>query len=205
MKVNLPNQITIARLIMSVVFFVCLAQYDAAAKNPRLWLLDLSAALFLIAALSDVLDGYLARKNNQVTAFGRIMDPFVDKILTIGAYVFLAGGGFVDGNGVKVSNVAAWMVVLILGRELFVTSLRGFKEASGSSFAATVYGKAKMLLQSITVMWILLTLAHPTWPAVLISGRPIMVYLTVAVTVLSGIPYIGLARSTLADTSKAAA
>ncbi len=201
MRINLPNQITIARLLVAIVFFVCLAQFSAQAPEPRLWLLDVCAALFFVAGLTDIVDGYLARKQNQETSFGRVIDPFVDKMLVIGAYVFLAGDGFVDQSGLKVSDVAGWMVVVILGRELLVTSLRGVTEASGQAFAATVYGKVKMFVQSTAVMWVLLTLAHRGLPAFLIACRPLVVYLAVVVTVLSVIPYLRMARGVLMHTS----
>lgn len=203
-RINLPNQITILRLFLSVIFFVCLAQFEARTNPPRLWLLDVAAGLFFIAALSDIVDGYLARKHNQVTSFGRVIDPFVDKILVIGGYAFLAGDGFVDAHGLKVSNVAVWMVVVILGRELLVTSLRGVSEAGGKSFGANAYGKAKMVLQSVTVIWVLVTLAHPQGffgHPFFVYGRMVMLYLTVAVTFLSMFPYLWSARSVLAQTS----
>ena len=195
---NLPNQITVARLVMAIIFFVLLAPYEAAEPNPQL--LDVCAALFIVAALSDIVDGYLARKHNQVTPLGRILDPFVDKILTIGAYIFLAGDGFVDGAGVKVSDVADWMVVVILGRELLVTSLRGVTEAAGQSFGANWHGKLKMLLQSVTVVWVLLTVAHPDFFEFFTRLRPLMVWLTVIVTVLSVFSYLWAARSVLSQT-----
>ncbi len=201
MKINLPNQITIARLFLAIIFFACLAQFDAGAAEPAWRLLDVCTVLFLIAAISDVIDGYLARKHNQVTSFGRVIDPFVDKILVIGAYVFLAGEGFVDQTGDKISEVAGWMVVVILGRELLVTSLRGVTEASGQAFAATIYGKVKMALQSTTVVWILLTLAHPDALAFFAHARPWLVYLTVVVTLLSTLSYLRMARGILSQTS----
>ena len=205
MRINLPNQITILRLILSVVFFVCLAQFNARTRNYHL--LDWAYVLFLVAALTDVLDGYLARTYHQVTSFGRIIDPVVDKVLVMGAYAFLAGEGFVNGDGTKISNVSAWMLVVILGRELLVTSLRGVSEASGKSFGANVYGKVKMLLQSTTVVWVLATVAHPVaadsgplW-RFLTACRPVLVYLTVIVTFLSMIPYLWSARGVLSQTS----
>jgi CDP-diacylglycerol--glycerol-3-phosphate 3-phosphatidyltransferase len=200
MKINLPNQITIGRLVMAVMFFVCLAQFDIKERPPRLWLLDLSAMLFLLAALSDILDGYLARKHNQITSFGRIIDPFVDKILVIGAYTFLAGDGFML-DSTKISFVAPWMVIVILARELLVTSLRGVTEGSGMTFAANFYGKAKMALQSTTVVWLLLTLAHPDGLAFFAWFNKFLVYATVVVTALSAIPYLIMARGFLAQTS----
>ncbi len=200
MKINVPNQITIARLFVSIIFVICLSQFHARLRSST-WLLDASAALFLAAALSDIVDGYLARKYNQVTSFGRVIDPFVDKMLVIGAYILLAGDGFVDGGGRKLSEVAGWMVVVILGRELLVTSLRGATEAGGVSFAANVYGKTKMALQSTTVVWVLLTVAHPEGLAFFVQFRPFLVYLTVAVTFLSMIPYVVMARGVLGQTS----
>ena len=205
LRINLPNQITILRLILSVIFFVCLAQFNA--RTPHYSLLDWAYVLFLVAALTDILDGYLARKYKQITSFGRIIDPVVDKVLVMGAYAFLAGEGFVSASGAKLSDVSAWMLVVILGRELLVTSLRGVSEASGKSFGANIYGKMKMLLQSTTVVWVLATVAHPVaadsgplW-RFLTACRPVLVYLTVIVTFLSMIPYLWSARGVLSQTS----
>ncbi len=207
LRINLPNRITILRLLLAVVFFVCLAQFEARAAVPRLWLLDVAAALFILAGLTDILDGHLARKYGQITSFGRVIDPFVDKILVIGAYAFLAGDDFVSGDGQNTSGVAVWMVVVILARELLVTSLRGVSEASGKAFGANVYGKAKMLLQVVTVCWVLFALAHPVqadssllW-RFLVGCKPVMLYLTVIVTCLSMIPYLWSARAVLSQTS----
>lgn len=197
---NLPNQITLARLLMSIVFFVVLAQFDMAAASPKPWLLDVGAVLFVVAALSDILDGYLARKHNQVTSFGRVLDPFVDKILILGAYIFLAGDGFVDNQGCVISDVVPWMVVVILGRELLVTSLRGATEATGRAFGANVHGKVKMFLQSVTVVWVLLTVAHPARLAFFAQLRPWVVHLTVLVTVLSAFSYLRAGKSVLSQT-----
>jgi CDP-diacylglycerol--glycerol-3-phosphate 3-phosphatidyltransferase len=201
MKINLPNQITIARLFLAIVFFICLAQFDGRTEAPRYWILDVSVALFIIAAITDIVDGYLARKYNQVTSFGRVIDPFVDKILVIGAYVFMAGERFTDTSGENISHVCDWMVLIVLGRELLVTSLRGVTEASGQSFAANIYGKLKMLLQSVTVVWVLLHLSHPDWPASLVNFTESLVYIMVAVTALSVLPYLKASRSILSQMS----
>ncbi|NLX14523.1 MAG: CDP-diacylglycerol--glycerol-3-phosphate 3-phosphatidyltransferase [Phycisphaerales bacterium] len=200
MKINLPNQITIARLFLSIILFGCLAFFSASDPQPKLWLLDICTALFLIAALSDALDGYLARKQNEITSFGRILDPFVDKILVCGTFAFLAGDGFVNAQGVLVSDVQGWMLVVILGRELLVTSLRGVTEGGGQSFGANLYGKTKMVLQSATAVTVLVTIAHPDgifgtpW---FTYGRVILLYLTVIVTLLSMFSYLHAARGVL--------
>jgi CDP-diacylglycerol--glycerol-3-phosphate 3-phosphatidyltransferase len=206
MKINLPNQITLARLALAVVFFVLLARYSHGVSDPR-WL-DVCGALFIVAALTDALDGYLARKQNQVTSFGRVLDPFVDKVLVVGAFVFFCGRGFVVAEGDShrnVTDVQAWMVVLILGRELLVTGLRGFSEAQGDAFAANVFGKAKMLVQSTTVPVILFFLAHEQSAL----GRPSVVWiktafvwLTVIATTISLVAYLVKAKSILAETSR---
>ncbi|HOW71803.1 MAG TPA: CDP-diacylglycerol--glycerol-3-phosphate 3-phosphatidyltransferase [Phycisphaerae bacterium] len=201
MRVNLPNQITLGRLVLAIIFFVCLARYDARVVVPASGLLDWCTALFLVAALSDIVDGYLARKWNEVTSFGRVIDPFVDKILVIGGYVFLAGEGFVDPGGRMVSDVSGWMVVVILGRELLVTSLRGVTEASGKAFGANLHGKAKMFLQSFTIVWILVTVAHPYGSSILVQARPFVIYLMIAVTLLSGVSYVWAAKGVLSQTS----
>ncbi|MBP7934078.1 MAG: CDP-diacylglycerol--glycerol-3-phosphate 3-phosphatidyltransferase [Phycisphaerae bacterium] len=201
MRINLPNQITLGRLVLAIIFFVCLAQYDARAIVPSSGLLDWCTALFLVAALSDVVDGYLARRWNEVTSFGRVIDPFVDKILVIGGYVFLAGEGFVDPGGEMVSGVSGWMVVVILGRELLVTSLRGVTEAGGKAFGANLHGKAKMFLQSFTIVWILVTVAHPHGSPMLVQARPFVIYLMIAVTLLSGVSYVWAAKGVLSQTS----
>ncbi len=200
MKINLPNQITIARLFLSVILFVCLAFFSASEPQPKRWLLDVCTTLFLIAALSDALDGYLARKHNEITSFGRILDPFVDKILVCGTFAFLAGDGFVDAQGILISDVQAWMLVVILGRELLVTSLRSVTEGGGQSFGANLYGKTKMVLQSATAVVVLVTVAHPDT----VFGGPfftyvrvVMLYLTVVVTLLSMFSYLHAARGVL--------
>ncbi len=116
MSMNLPNQITIARLVVSLIVFVLIPlRYFQGAM-----------LFFLIAALTDWLDGYLARKHGLVTQLGRILDPFADKILISGAFIFLAAE--------PGSQIAAWMAVVVVGRELLVTALRSFLEQQGAGF-----------------------------------------------------------------------
>jgi CDP-diacylglycerol--glycerol-3-phosphate 3-phosphatidyltransferase len=203
MRVNLPNQITIGRLILAIVFFVMLAQYEATEKDSRL--LDWCAVVFVVAALTDWLDGYLARRSNQVTSLGRVLDPFVDKLLVCGAFILLAGPGFVGRDGVNLTGVAPWMVVLIVGRELLVSVLRGFSESQGQSFAASLYGKAKMSIQSTTAPLIILFVAHPQTllrnPSVC-WVLPVMIWLTVLVTVASMASYLVRAKHFLLEVSR---
>lgn len=195
---NLPNQITLGRLFLAVIFCVLMTQYGARDHAPRAWMLDACFWIFIVAAISDIVDGYLARKHNQVTSFGRVLDPFVDKVLVGGAFILLAGPNFVDAAGHHVSGVAPWMVVLIIGRELLVTSLRGVSEGQGRQYAALPAGKIKMLVQSVTVPWILISLTHWTSDAWR-TGRTVMIWLTVIVTTLSMLQYLVQARHILAE------
>jgi CDP-diacylglycerol--glycerol-3-phosphate 3-phosphatidyltransferase len=191
MKINLPNRITLARLLLAVFFFVLLAQFDVSHPNVRL--LDVCTVLFIIAALTDWLDGYLARKRNQVTAMGRVLDPFVDKVLVCGTFVFLAGASFRSDAGVQVSAFQPWMAVLILGRELLVTGLRGFSEARGISFGAVGFGKAKMVLQSIAAPVLMFLVAHPgviAYSSAVDWLKLTLVWATVIVTAASMLPYL---------------
>lgn len=147
----------------------------------------------MVAALSDILDGYIARKLGQVTAVGRILDPLVDKVLICGTFVLFVGPAFVDADGENVTKVKAWMVVVIVGRELLVTGLRGFSESAGREFGASVYGKAKMWMQSIAAPAILLIVArHDRWPSPAWAEiiKVTLVWLTVIATVLSTIHYL---------------
>jgi CDP-diacylglycerol---glycerol-3-phosphate 3-phosphatidyltransferase len=202
MKVNIPTQITLSRLVLAVIFFILMGQYSQ--REPNSTLLDVCLAMFIVAAATDWLDGYYARKWDQVTALGRILDPFVDKVLVCGAFVFLAGPGFCRADGLNVTGLQPWMIVVILGRELLVTGLRGFSESKGVEFGAEFVGKAKMWMQSVTVCVVLFSVAH--WPApadgsvsYLLHG---FVWSTVLITAASLVTYLIKAKSLLFEASR---
>ncbi|MFW6061309.1 MAG: CDP-alcohol phosphatidyltransferase family protein, partial [Planctomycetota bacterium] len=175
---NLPNQLTVGRIVLAIVFFVLLGLYNPAAPSGPPLLLA-AFVIYIVAGITDVLDGYLARKWEQVSAFGRIVDPFVDKILVVGAFAMLAGANFVvppasaeayEGvpgwlSGGMLSGIQAWMVVVVLGREFIVSALRGYSESRGRKFPATYAGKAKMFVQSVAICTILMQVAyiHAPW------------------------------------------
>lgn len=195
MRINLPNQITLARLALIVVFFALLTMYQAGADANRHWLLSVCFWIFLVCALGDVLDGYLARALGQVTAFGRVLDPVVDKVMVCGAFVYFAGSGFVaPGSGTNVTGVAPWMVVVVLAREFLVSAIRALSESSGASFAATWPGKLKMFVQSATVCIVLGVLAWYEDLAFWRSVRIVAVWATVIVTAISALQYMYRAR-----------
>ena len=137
---NVPNQLTIARLVLSIFCFVFLA-ID--------WYLT-ALVLFVIAAGTDWVDGFWARRYGQITQLGRIMDPFADKIIICGTFIFLAAVPPVyaaTGLDASASEIWAWMAVVVVARELLVTALRSFFEEHGTDFSAKWSGKWKMLFQ----------------------------------------------------------
>lgn len=195
----LPNAITLSRLGFATGFFVMVAIWRVPTVIPSWghpdWLLLLSALAFVVGAVTDAVDGYLARRWGAVTRFGRIMDPFADKILVIGAFVLLAGPEFasITSSGkIQLTGVWPWMVVILLGRELLVTSIRAVLEREGQDFSATASGKIKMIVQAVAVPTILVLLStNDAGPGTLV--RTVIdsaAWLTVVVTVISGWPYV---------------
>jgi CDP-diacylglycerol--glycerol-3-phosphate 3-phosphatidyltransferase len=153
-----------------------------------------SLVLFVIAAGTDWLDGYFARRYGQVTTLGRILDPFADKVIICGTFVFLlvAPGMLATPYGLR-----AWMVVAIVGRELLVTALRSFIEDRGGDFSAKMSGKLKMLLQCIAAGAGIYYLSYfdPALPTIPAPGWVWMVFVAslwaaVLLTVYSGLIYI---------------
>lgn len=173
---NLPNQLTWLRLALTVVMFCLIAWGEY----------GISLAMFLVAASTDWLDGYFARKYNLVTTLGRILDPFADKVIICGTFIYLAA--------IPTSGVRPWMAVVIVGRELLVTALRSFLEQQGADFSATLSGKLKMVLQCAAASLSLFVLA---WPDVALRGGEAMqagltgvLWAAVILTVLSGVAYV---------------
>lgn len=198
---HIPNQLTMARLVIAAAFFgvLQLYRYQAEPASPA-WVLPVATVLFILAAITDALDGYLARKWDVVSKFGRIMDPFCDKILILGAVIYLGSPRFLDPAAIEsgsvrtmISGVYPWMVVLVLARELLVTGIRGEVEKAGVAFGANWVGKLKMILQSVVVPVVLIiVMIDPAKPGREWLGwvRDGLVYATVVATVLSGLPYI---------------
>ena len=178
-SLNLPNAITFSRLVLSFVLF-------ALMQAGGYWLT--AAGLFVFAVLTDVLDGWIARRYKLITQLGRIMDPFVDKFITSGTFLFLL-------PVTQQSGVTPWMVVIVLGREMLVTSLRGFLEQRGADFSASFSGKLKMFLQCVAATAAILSM-HPPIAEWSVGGvafnsmRDLLLWSMVAVTVWSGWDYV---------------
>lgn len=140
---NLPNQLTVSRLVLTLVFVALLSGISGT------WVKTAALAVFSLAAITDFLDGYLARRLGLITNFGKLMDPLADKVLMTAGFVLLSG----------LDLIPAWVVVLILAREFLVTGLRLVASAEGVVLAADSSGKYKTTLQIVTVIYFLLYLA----------------------------------------------
>lgn len=184
---NIPNLITTARLVITALVFVCLqvGMSWPDRLQPLAWV---AFVLFLIAAFTDFLDGYLARKWNLVTAFGRVADPFADKILITGSLVMLLQ------FPAAMQVLTGWYVVVVIAREFLVTAVRGVVEASGQAFPADRLGKYKMVAQCWTV-GALMTMVAGTdiWYWAAVAGY----WVSLLLTVVSGANYVYKARQVL--------
>lgn len=194
MRINIPNQITLGRLGLAIVFVALLSCFDATRIEQQRWLLQVCFWIFLAAVVGDVLDGLLARLLHSVTSFGRIADPVVDKVLVCGAFVLFASPHFWDGER-NIAGVQAWMAIVILTRELLVSAVRSHVEAEGQEFGASWVGKLKMFVQSATVCVVLARLA---WQLEgLATLHVVAIWATIVITVASAVSYVRRARAFL--------
>lgn len=201
---HVPNALTAGRLLLAGVFFVMLGYYQYEGRNDPTFL-NVAFAIYCVALLTDFLDGYLARRWKVEGLFGRVVDPFVDKVLVIGSFIFFAGKNFIIPASPMavpahqyvvhtITGVAPWMVVVILARELLVTSFRGLSEGSGHNFGAAFSGKLKMGFQSATILVILVYVNYWTrlgerqWMADYF--RNFAIWGTLVITVFSGSMYV---------------
>jgi CDP-diacylglycerol--glycerol-3-phosphate 3-phosphatidyltransferase len=186
---TLPNQITIARLLLSVVFFALLVadNYNVFGTAKALWL-NISIGVFVLAAVTDFLDGYLARKWDMLSTFGRLADPIVDKVFICGSFVLLTQTS---------SLVAAWIPVLILAREFLVSALRGYLESLGIAFGAGSGGKLKMVVQSVTIPVVLFYEANVKQVVLWRSLAIVLLIATIVLTITSSVTYVFRARELL--------
>lgn len=204
---HVPNLLTGLRLVLAAVFFGMLSYYQHDVRGvhgQELWL-NIAFVVYLVALFTDFLDGYLARRWHVEGAFGRVVDPFVDKVLVLGSFIFFAGKNFtiptpnpgdIPSNVKTITGIVPWMVVVILARELLVTSLRGSAEKSGQAFGASFSGKLKMALQSLAILVILVYVNYLPWlrahkyDGIATALRDGFIWLMLIVTVVSGLIYI---------------
>jgi len=165
---NLPNKLTMGRILAIPIFIIIfLMDYRIAAT-----------VIFILASITDMLDGYIARKYNLVTNFGKLMDPLADKLLVMSALICL----------VEMGDIAGWMVVVILGREFIITGMRQVAASQGLVIAAGTTGKIKTITQMIAIPLLILN----NWPfnAIGIPMDEIFLWIALIMTVVSGTEYI---------------
>jgi CDP-diacylglycerol---glycerol-3-phosphate 3-phosphatidyltransferase len=178
---NVPNVLTVARIPLTILL--------CAFIHYQLW--PVALVTFAIAAVTDWIDGWWARKFNQMSAFGRVFDPLTDKILLGSAFIFLIP--------VEHAATQTWMVAVVIGRELLITGVRGYVESLGKKFGADWFGKLKTILQCVWLLAVLvyLTLREQVPESGLVAPVEILhyglLYAMLAATVLSGLQYIGKA------------
>ena len=157
----IPNILTFGRLVLTIVFLVMIL-YSPHVANKVVFL-DVAFVLFVIAGLTDIVDGIAARRFNVTSKLGRMVDPLADKILVCGTFISFAiiGEPKLFGFGPVPLAVIHWSVAgILIARETYVTVLRHIAEARGVSFAATISGKVKMFLQSFAIGTVIIKMAH---------------------------------------------
>ncbi len=171
MKMNLPNKLTILRVFLIIPFVVILL-------IPGLGTLGryLAVAIFILASLTDLADGKIARKYNLVTNFGKFMDPLADKLLVGAAMICLVDTG----------ELAAWIVVIIISREFIISGFRLVASDNGVVIAASYWGKFKTVSQMVMIVMLILNFDHPIYQA----ACTVVTYIALILTVISLIDYI---------------
>ncbi len=173
---NLPNKLTVLRVCMVPVFVALML---AAPGGAGKWA---AALIFIAASATDWLDGYLARKNNLVTDFGKFMDPIADKLLVCSALICL----------VEQDKLAAWMVIIIIGREFIISGFRLVASDKGTVISASYWGKSKTVSQMAMVILLILDLG-----GVFDTITQLVTWIALALTVLSLVDYLWKNRSVL--------
>ena len=168
---NLPNKLTIFRVIL-IPFFVVFLLLDPSNQMYRY----ISLAIFIVASLTDMLDGKIARKYNLVTNFGKFMDPLADKLLVCSAMICL----------IETKQLAAWIVIVIIAREFIISGFRLIASDNGIVIAASYWGKFKTVFQMLMIIVLIANINHPVF-AVL---GTILTYVALALTIISLVDYI---------------
>lgn len=177
---NLPNKLTIFRVIL-IPFFVVLLLFDITAYDK--WI---ALAIFIIASLTDFLDGHIARKYNLVTNFGKFMDPLADKLLVCSAMICL----------VELARIPAWVVIVIIAREFIISGFRLVASDNGVVIAASYWGKFKTTFQILMICLMIADLP----PLALVTQ--IVMWVAIALTVVSLVDYLIKNKDVMRDNQK---
>ena len=178
---NLPNKLTVLRVIM-IPFFVFFLLLEGGANSTWRYV---AAAIFIVASLTDLLDGKIARKYNLVTNFGKFMDPLADKLLVCSALICL----------IQLGQLPAWMVIIIISREFIISGFRLVASDNGWVMAASYWGKFKTTFQMIAVILLIINI-----PALSLVTQ-ICVWIALILTVVSLIDYIAKNHKVLTEGS----
>ena len=174
--INLPTWITIIRIFLTPVLVVILMSRTTGLEHIGLSWQMIGVSVFLIASLTDWLDGWLARRRNEVTTLGILLDPIADKLLTSAAFISL----------VQIGTVRAWMVWIILGREFAVDGLRMIASSQGVTIGASVWGKYKIVSQIVAI--VLLIFGHQYLGKWDLAGD-VAIWVVVVLAILSAVHY----------------
>ncbi len=192
---NIPNRLSASRIVLAIACFVTIG-----LGHYYVQFYFVSLVLFLVAAATDWLDGFWARRFGQVTQLGRILDPFADKVIICGTFIMLCA--------VPGSEIAPWMAVLVTGRELLVTALRSLCEGRSIDFSARWAGKVKMVFQCVAVALSLWKLSQGENGVSMLFNVALIasVWLSLASTLYSGWGYVRLsAQMMLGETEEQSA
>ena len=174
---NTPNKLTVARMMIVPFLVVFLLTGWGGDANRYI-----SLALFVVASVTDWFDGYLARKNNLVTNFGKFMDPLADKLLVCSAMICM----------IELNRLPAWFVIIIIGREFIISGFRLIAAENGIVIAANYWGKFKTASQMIMIILLIL---H--FDGIFVTLEQLFIWLSLALTIISLITYIWQNKSVL--------
>ena len=179
MKMNLPNKLTILRIFM-IPFFILfmMTELGGSAHN------EIAGIIFILASLTDTLDGYLARKNNEITVFGKFMDPLADKLLVCSALIC-----FVD-----LHRIPSWIVIIIVAREFIISGFRLVAAQKGNVIAASYWGKVKTVVQMVMVILMVFDLG-----GVFRTVEQVLMWAAVVLTIISLVDYLVKNRAVLKE------
>lgn len=177
---NLPNKLTILRVILIIPFVLCMLLPGVGTAGKYA-----AVVIFIVASLTDMLDGKIARKNNLVTNFGKFMDPLADKLLVCAAMICLTANG----------KLAAWIVIVIISREFIISGFRLVASDNGVVIAASYWGKFKTTFQMIMIVMLILDFDNDIYRIC----TTVITYIAVALTIISLIDYLAKNKGVLKE------
>ena len=178
---NVPNRLTILRVVMIPLFVVAML-WETLPYHEYIAL-----ALFVGACITDFFDGYLARKYNQITTFGKFMDPLADKLLVCAAMICFPAN--------QQTQMPVWAVIVIISREFIISGFRLVAAEKGVTIAASYWGKVKTVVQMIMSILLIIHFEHPVFRII----NPIFIYAAVLLTIISLVDYIYKNREVMKD------